>query len=70
MLEVRSFSHRKHKTQLMKLIKVKIKNKWLNALEDLIFCELNEKEFNQAKKESKKLWLQLVKEYDAKKIKA
>ncbi len=52
----------------MKTIKVKIKNKWLNALEYLLYCELNEEEKAKAIKQSQKLWHVLVRVYDKKNI--
>jgi hypothetical protein len=49
-----------------KKIKVKIKNKHLNALEDLLFCNLSKSKEEKYIKKSKKLWTTLVKAYDKK----
>ena len=50
----------------MKSIKLKVKNKWLNALEDLLYAELNDKEAAKNRKTAAKLWHKLVKAYDKK----
>ncbi|MEO8148307.1 MAG: hypothetical protein ABI723_11745 [Bacteroidia bacterium] len=52
-----------------KTIKVEIQNKHLDALEDLLYCELNEKQTEAAKKHVKKLWQSLVEAYDKQKEK-
>lgn len=49
-----------------KLITVKLKNKQLNALEDLLFCNLSNAKKNKCIERSKKLLAQLVKAYDKK----
>lgn len=47
-----------------KLITVKIQNKQLDALEDLLFCELSKTEKEKAIKDAKKLWQVLVEAFD------
>lgn len=51
----------------MKKVKVKIKNSWLNALEDLLFANLDKKQKKTALQKSSKLWHTLVAIYDKKK---
>ncbi|MCG9910878.1 MAG: hypothetical protein MH137_06200 [Flavobacteriales bacterium] len=50
----------------MKSIKVKVINKWLNALEDVLFAELTEEEALRKRKQATKLWRSLVKAHDKK----
>lgn len=47
-------------------ISVEIKNKHLNALEDLLYAELNQKEKATASKQVKQLWQVLVEAYEKK----
>lgn len=49
-----------------KKITVTIKNKHLNALEDLLYFENTKEEKEKAIRLSKKLWTVLVKAYDKK----
>lgn len=49
-----------------KTITVKIRNKHLDALEDLLFAELTEEQKEKNIKQATKLWKTLVKKYDAK----
>ena len=51
----------------MKKIKVKNKNKWLNALEDLLTAQLTEEETLKHKRASMKLWKALVVAWDKEK---
>lgn len=44
-----------------------VKSKQLDALEDLIFCELTDEQKEKSIKDAKKLWTLLVKAYDKKK---
>ncbi len=46
---------------------VTIKNKHLDALEDLLYCELTQKKKVKYSKQAKKLWVTLVKAYNKKK---
>jgi hypothetical protein len=45
----------------MKTIQIKIKEEWLDALEDLLYAELTESEKVEAVKQCKQLWQELVK---------
>lgn len=45
---------------------VTIKNKHLDALENLLYCELTQKKKIKYSKQAKKLWTTLVKAYDKK----
>ncbi len=47
-----------------KKIKVTVKNKQLNALEDLLYCITSKAEKEKNKKLAKKLWTKLVTAYD------
>ena len=47
-----------------KKIIVVIKNKHLNALEDLLYCELTDVKNEKCTKQAKKLWRTLIKAYD------
>ncbi len=47
-----------------KKITITVKNKHLNALEDLLFCDLPEGKKLKYTKRAKKLWTALVKKYD------
>lgn len=47
-----------------KKITVTIKNKHLDALEDLLYCVNTEEEKEKYTKQAKKLWTALVKAYD------
>ena len=47
-----------------KTIIVSIENRQLDALEDLLFAELNDGDKTKATKIAKKLWLALVEAYD------
>jgi len=47
-------------------IRVKVKNKQLNALEDLLYVELSEEQKEKYIKKAKKLWGKLVRAYDQK----
>ena len=47
-----------------KIISVKIDNKQLDALEDLLLCELSKSEEEKARAQIKKLWQLLVVAYD------
>lgn len=49
-----------------KKITVKVKNKQLDTLEDLLFAELTDEETTRKKEQVKKLWAALVKAYDKK----
>ncbi len=51
----------------MKKIKVKIKNKWLNALEDFLTAQLNEEQTAKHKRATMKLWKALVAAWDKEK---
>lgn len=50
-----------------KKISVTVKNKHLDALEDLLYCELTDEQKVKYKKQAKKLWTAIVKAYDKKK---
>ena len=50
-----------------KKITVVVKNKQLDALEDLLYCELTDEQKEKSIKDAKKLWKLLVKAYDKKK---
>lgn len=52
-----------------KKISVEIQNKQLDALEDLLYAELNEKEKAGAIKQVKQLWQSLVEAFDKEKVK-
>lgn len=49
-----------------KKITVTVKNKQLDALEDLLYCELTDEQKIKQTKQAKKLWAALVKAYDKK----
>ena len=49
-----------------KKITVAIKNKHLDALEDLLYCVNTKEEKEKYTKQAKKLWTALVKTYDKK----
>jgi hypothetical protein len=50
-----------------KRINVTVKNKQLDALEDLLYCKLTDEQKIKYTKQAKKLWTTLVKAYDKKK---
>ena len=50
-----------------KKITVTVKNIHLDALEDLLYCELTDDQKIKYTKQAKKLWTSLVKAYDKKK---
>lgn len=50
-----------------KIITVTVKNKYLDDLEDLLYCELTDEQREKSIKGAKKLWTLLVKAYDKKK---
>lgn len=47
-------------------ITVTIKNKWLDAMEDWLYCELSEEDTEKCREEMKKLWHTLVENYGKK----
>lgn len=49
-----------------KKITITVKNKHLDALEDLLYCNLTEDKKEKYSKQVKKLWTVLVKAYDKK----
>ncbi len=49
-----------------KIIIVTVKNKHLDALEDLLYCELTDEQKVKYTKQAKKLWTTLVKAYNKK----
>ena len=55
------------KESRQKKITVIVKNKQLDALEDLLYCELTDEQKEKSIKNAKKLWTLLVKAYDKKK---
>lgn len=48
----------------MKTLKVLVANRQLNALKDLLYCELNPRQKRDAEREVKKLWHGLVVAWD------
>ena len=48
----------------MKKIRIKVRNKELDGLEDMLYCELTDLQEVLAKKRVRKLWRRMVKEYD------
>ena len=44
-----------------------VKNKQLDALEDLLYCELTDEQKEKSIKDVNKLWILLVRAYDKKK---
>lgn len=49
-----------------KKIVVTVKNKQLDALEDLLYCKQTDEQKMKSTKQAKKLWTALVKSYDKK----
>ena len=49
----------------MRKITLKVSNKELNALEDLLFCKLEKRDYTRAHRESNRLWHKLVRAWDA-----
>jgi histidinol phosphatase-like enzyme len=46
------------------IVKVEIRNKQLDALEDLLYCKLTKKEEEDARKQVIKLWHSLIDAYE------
>ena len=48
-------------------VRVKVANAELDALEDILFCVLTDREYTKAHRLAKKLWIRLCRAYDTSK---
>lgn len=48
----------------MRILKVRVANPELDALEDLLYCVLNKRQERDARKKACKLWNRLVRAWD------